>query len=139
MTLDFTTDHGMMAREQLENDIVIWLTTVTPTGMPQPNPIWFVWEDNCVLTWVQPQSARIRNFQQNNQVSLNMVGDPAANHMTVLTGTAEIDESIGSALENEKYMRKYAHRWASIDMTSESAAEEFSLPIRIRPNKLRGF
>lgn len=139
MTLDFTTDHGKMALEQLENEIVIWLTTVTPKGMPQPNPIWFVWEDDCVITWVQPHSARIRNLEHNNQVSLNMVGDPAASHMTVLTGTAEIDEDIGSALDNEQYMRKYAHRWASMNMTPESAAEEFSLPLRIRPTKLRGF
>lgn len=139
MTLDFTTDHGKRALSQLQNEIAIWLTTVTPKGMPQPNPVWFIWEDNYVITWVQPTSARMRNLAHNNQVSLNLVGDPAASHMTELTGTAEIDESIGSALDNEQYMKKYAHRWDGTGMTPESAAEQFSLPLRIRPTKLRGF
>lgn len=139
MSLDFTTKHGKKALGQLQNEIAIWLTSVTPKGMPQPNPVWFIWEDDCVITWVQPHSARMRNLPLNPQVSLHFASDPAAQEMTVLTGIAEVDESIGSALNNEQYMRKYAHRWDGTDMTPEAAAEEFSLPIRIRPTRLRGF
>lgn len=139
MTLDFTTDHGKMALEQLENDIVIWFTTVTPQGTPQPNPVWFAWDEDSVITWVQPHSARIRNLASNPRVSLHFAGDPDAHHVTVLTGTAEIDEQIGSALNNTRYMEKYADRWQHIGMTPESAAEEYSVPIRIRLEKLRGF
>lgn len=139
MMLDFTTDHGKMAKRQLESDIVIWLTTVTPKGVPQPNPVWFVWEDDSVLIWVQPGSARIRNLAQNPQVSLHFATDPAARHMTVLIGEAEIDESLPSLSEHEGQMAKYGDRWGGLGMTLEEASREYSVPLRIRLKSMRGF
>lgn len=139
MTLDFSTDHGKMAKEQLEKEIVIWFTTVTPKGMPQPNPVWFIWEDDCVIIWVQANSARLRNLPQNPQVSLHFATDPHASHMTVLTGEAEIDESLGRLDQNETHLAKYTDLWRALGMTPEAAANEYSVPLRIRPSKLRGF
>lgn len=141
MTLDFTSDHGTMALKHLENDIVIWLTTVTPGGMPQPNPVWFVWDKDSksVIVWVQPGSARIRNFESNRQVSLHFATDELASHMTVLTGLAEIDEELGSLADHPPHLEKYAERWQNMDMPIEVAARDYSVPIRIRPTKLRGF
>lgn len=139
MALDFSTDHGKMALKQLENEVVIWLTTVTPKGVPQPNPVWFIWHDDCVITWVQPGSARMRNLPNNSNVSLHFATDPNASHVTVLTGVAEADESIGSFRDYPAYGAKYDDRWQHLDMTPESADKLFSLPIRIRPAKLRGF
>lgn len=139
MTLDFTTEHGQMALNQLENDVVIWFTTVTPNGMPQPNPVWFIWDGEAVIIWVQPASARLKNFETNRQVSLHFAGDPLATHMTVLTGEAEIDESIGALNENPIHVAKYEARWKQLGMTPAEAAKEYSVPIRVRPTRLRGF
>lgn len=139
MSLDFSTDHGKLALGQLQNEEVTWITTVTPRGMPQPNPVWFIWHDDCVITWAQPESVRVRNLPNNANVSLHFPTDPHASHVTVLTGTAEIDEEIGSFRNYPAYGAKYDHLWAHLNMTAESAEKEYSVPIRIRPAKLRGF
>lgn len=139
MTVDFTTQHGRMALEQLENEVVIWLTTVTPKGMPQPNPVWFIWDGNAVIIWVQPGSARLKNFETNRQVSLHFAGDPYASHMTVLTGEAEIDVSLGPLHEHPIHLAKYEERWQQLGMTPANASREYSVPLRIRPTRLRGF
>lgn len=139
MTLDFTTQHGKMALEQLENEVVIWLTTVTPKGMPQPNPVWFIWDGESVIIWVQPGSARLKNFESNRYVSLHFAGDPYASHMTVLTGEAEIDERLGALDENTVHLAKYEERWKQLGMTPAEAAKAYSVPLRIHPTRLRGF
>lgn len=139
MTIDFTTELGKRALNQLENDVVIWLTTVTPGGMPQPNPVWFIWDGESVIIWVQPGSARLRNFETNRQVSLHFAGDPYAHHVTVLTGEAEIDESLGALNENPTHLAKYEEAWKQLGTTPDEAAHAYSVPLRIRPTKLRGF
>lgn len=139
MTLDFTTDIGKQALQQLENETTIWLTTVTPSGVPQPNPVWFVWDNDSVLVWVQPESARMRNLAANAQVSLHFPTDPHAHHVTVLTGEAEIDESAPAVNQHETYAAKYAPLLPQIGLTPEEAAKVYSTALRIRPTKLRGF
>ena len=42
--LDETTEFGTRAARRLREEIIGWLTTVTPDGQPQPIPVWFVWD-----------------------------------------------------------------------------------------------
>ena len=39
----------------LVNDLVVWLTTVTPSGRPAPRPVWFMWEE-----WYDSYNTAIR-------------------------------------------------------------------------------
>jgi PPOX class probable F420-dependent enzyme len=139
MSVDFSTDLGKMALNQLESEVVIWLTTVTPKGVPQPNPVWFVWEDSSVVIWVQPESARIRNLAQNPRVSLHFVTDPFASHMTVITGEAEVDSSIPPLSEHAAHSAKYADRWQALGLTLDQAGKQYSTPLRVTIKSLRGF
>ena len=41
---DPESDVGARVRERLGTEEVIWLTIVSPSGTPQPNPVWFVFE-----------------------------------------------------------------------------------------------
>lgn len=142
MTLDFSTDHGKRALNELETAKAIWFTTVTPAGVPQPNPVWFVWnaDDESVYTFVQPQSARIRNLKANPNVSLHFASDPNASTVTVLTGVAEFVEEPPTLHDLPIYASKYGEaEWAEAGMTPEGAAKEYSVLLRIRINKVRGF
>lgn len=141
MALDFSTDHGKKALEQLESEIVIWFTTVTPAGVPQPNPVWFGWdaEKESVFTFVQPHSARIRNLRENPNVSLHFASDPTASSVTVFTGEVEFLEGPVSFTDIPGYSAKYDEQWEHVDMTVEQAAQEFSVPLRIQLKSLRGF
>ena len=43
-SIDFTTEFGRRALNRLENEQVIWITTTSKSGAPQPSPVWFVWD-----------------------------------------------------------------------------------------------
>ena len=64
---------------------------------------------------------------------------PKETKVVVLTGTAEIEPSAPAADQNPAYIEKYADGIASINMTPESFAATYSVPIRVTPSKVRGF
>ena len=43
---------------QLENAYYVWLTTVRADGMPQPTPVWFIWnkDTDTVVMFSEPAS-----------------------------------------------------------------------------------
>src|ERR687887_13370 len=48
--------------KHLSEDLVFWLTTVTPSGLPSPNPVWFLWDGaSTIRTFAMADGARIRN------------------------------------------------------------------------------
>lgn len=125
--------------QQLQDEMVIWLTTTSADGTPQPNPVWFIADDEDLIIYSNRTAARNRNIERNNRVSLHFNSDPHANHMTVIIGTAVIDPTIAPANESAAYMAKYAQLIPGLDMTPESYAETFSVPLRITPVRVRGF
>jgi hypothetical protein len=57
----------------------------------------------------------------------------------VLSGTAEVDEALPSAAENEAWSAQYAAEWERAGMTAESCVQRFSVPVRIRISAVHGF
>lgn len=116
----------------------MWLTTVTPSGAPLPRPVGFLWDgEESVSVYSQP-GARIRNIVRNPNVTLNFGGDGNGGDIVVLSGTAEVDESAPSAAENAAWMAKYANEFDRFGLTTESYAQRFSVPVRIRLNAVHG-
>jgi hypothetical protein len=71
------------------------LTTVTPSGAPLPRPVGFLFDDDqTVLVYSQP-GARIRNISR----TLNFGGDGKGGDIVVLSGTAEVVQSVPTAAE----------------------------------------
>jgi len=130
--LDEGNEFGARIARRLREEMVVWLTTVTRSGAPLPRPVGFLWDggDN-VSVYSQP-GARIRNIARNPRVTLNFDGDGRGGDIIVLSGTAEIDESVPNAAENEAWVAKYATEWERSGMTAESFARRFSVPVRIR-------
>lgn len=137
--LNVSTPHGARTKQHLESDQVAWLTTVDANGTPQPSPIWFHWDGDTIVIYSQPNTGKLRNIARNPRVSLSFNTDPNGNDVVILTGTAEIDETGPRANEHPEYIAKYQDGIRSIDMTAESFADSYSVMIRIRPEKLRGF
>jgi PPOX class probable F420-dependent enzyme len=118
---------------------VAWLTTVNGDGRPFPSPIWFFYEDDgTVLIYSQPNKVKLRNIASNAAVTLNFNADEHGNNVIVLDGAAVIDESANPASNHDAYIVKYRGGIESIDMTPESFAAEFSVPIRVVLQKVRG-
>lgn len=139
MPIDFTTEHGKKVRQLLDTEVSVWLITVSASGEPQPNPVWFVWEKDSFLIWSESDSKRISNIKANPKVAIAFSGDHELHEVTVFKGTAELDESGPPLIDHPGYTEKYKNKWEHVGMTEEGASKLFSTRIRMRPSRLRGF
>lgn len=138
MEIDQTTEFGQRAVQRLTNEEVIWLTTLDPKGMPQPTPVWFIWDGTDIWLYSQPRTAKLRNISQHAQVALNFNSDQYGNDVVVLTGTAELVDGISPELHT-RLVQKYERGLASLGMSGEAFKADYSQVVKISPIKLRGF
>lgn len=140
MGIDFSSEFGQKALKQLQDEHVVWLTTVgASSNTPQPNVIWFLYQDGDVIMYTQPGYQRLKNIARNPRVSLNFNSPEDGEAMTIFTGTAEIDNNIKPVAQNPEYVEKYARWMELIDTTPEKMSAEYTVAIRIRLDKLRGW
>ncbi len=140
MSIDFKSDFGQKALAQLQDEHVVWLTTVgAKTDTPQPNVIWFLYQEDDVVIYTKPGAQRLENIAKNPKVSLNFNSPEDGEAMTVFTGTAIVDPAIKSVIHNQAYVEKYERWMENIGMTPQQMNDEFSVPIRITLEKLRGW
>ena len=137
--VDVSTPFGTRVAAHLRDDVVVWLTTVSPAGTPQPSPVWFVWDGDRDVVVHSRESQRVRNIAANPRVSLNFRGDRLGGDIVVLTGDARIDPSSPPAHEAPEYVAKYAEHIAGLSMTPETFAADYHVVVRIRLTRLRGF
>ena len=135
--IDLTSKLGARAAKRLQEDRIFWLTTVASNGTPQPNPVWFYWDGRTVHVRSQPSSHKLKNIARNPKVSMNFQTDEHGGDVVVLTGFATIDRN--PPKPDPKYVEKYREAIPMIGHTPESLAAEYSVLIRITPDKLRGF
>lgn len=137
--IDRFTEFGQRVVWRLEQESFGWLTTVSPSGEPQPVPIWFLWqEDETVLMYSEPDTFKLRNIRANPRVAFHFNCDDAGNDVVRLTGRAEIG---GTPPANEvpAYIAKYHGGMASMNMTPEGFTADYSVPILMKPEKIWGF
>ncbi len=135
--IDLTTKLGAQAAKRLQEDYIIWLTTVSHDGTPQPNPVWFYWDGMALLIYSQPAAHKVRNIARNPRVSVNFQANDEGSDFVVLTGNASIDKK--PPPHNSRYIEKYREHIPKIGLTPESLAASYSVLIRVSPSKLRGF
>ena len=138
MNIDSSTEFGQRVDQHLQNDQVVWLTTVGPDQTPQPSPVWFLWDGDTLLVYSQPGTPKLRNIGQHPRVSLNFNSTPTGGDVIVMTGDAWQDTEAPAAKDHPAYAEKYARGIAEIGMTPETFAQAYSVPVRIRPTSLRG-
>jgi PPOX class probable F420-dependent enzyme len=136
--VDEGSEFGTRVARRLREEMIVWLTTVTPSGAPLPRPVGFLWDggDN-VLVYSQP-GARVRNIARNPKVTLSFDSDGQGGDIVVLSGTAEVNESAPTAAENAAWVAKYAAAWKHWGMTPESFVQRFNVPVRVRVCAVHG-
>jgi PPOX class probable F420-dependent enzyme len=122
---------------RLRRELVIWLTTVRADGMPQPTPVWFLWDGDTFLIYSQPNARKLRNIAHDSRVALNLNCDESGSKVVVITGEASLDRAAPPVSQNPAYMRKYREGIAQIEMTPDSMASEYSVAIRVKPTRVR--
>jgi PPOX class probable F420-dependent enzyme len=136
--IDKGTEFGARVARHLSDEVVVWLTTVTPAGAPLPAPVWFLWDGADGVRMYSQPGQRIRNLEGNPRVALNFGGDGRGGDIVVLSGRAEIDRGGSGADRDDAYLAKYHADIERIGMTPETFAQEYSLPVRIRVTRVRG-
>jgi PPOX class probable F420-dependent enzyme len=136
--IDESTDFGARAARHLREDVVVWLTSVTPAGAPLPAPVWFIWDGAETVTVHSMPGARTRNLAANPHVSLNFAGNGRGGDIVVFSGRATIDPDAPGADADEPYLAKYAADIERIGHTPAGFAQRYSQTVRIRLTRLRG-
>lgn len=136
--LDMTTEFGRRVARRLEEERIIWLTTVSSAGAPQPRPVWFLWDGETFLIYSKPNVYKLQHVARNPKVALNLDGDGLGGDIVVFTGEARIANDAPPADEVAAYADKYQEGFARIGMSPEEFAESYSVALRVTPTNLRG-
>ncbi len=130
-------DDAVWARERLERDVVAWLTTVAPDGRVQSSLISFLHDGPDVFFYSQPGTPKLRNIAHSPLVSFHLQSDSFGDHSLIIEGTAVIDGTIPPLDAHERYRAKYREPHAHWGLDFTQTARDFSVPIRIRPARVR--
>ena len=139
MLFDPSSPYGARVARRLQEDQVIWLTTVSRDGTPQPNPVWFLWDGETVLIYSMPTAAKVHNIRRSPRVALHFDSGESGEDVVVFTGTAVLDAAAPPAHHNPAYLAKYQSGITNIEMTPESMSAAYNAAIRVKPDKVRGF
>ncbi|HEX6271249.1 MAG TPA: TIGR03667 family PPOX class F420-dependent oxidoreductase [Anaerolineales bacterium] len=138
--IELTSEFGRAVKRHLESEYVIWLTTVDSNLMPQPRPVWFIWEKDSFLVFSQAKAYKVRHIAKNPSVALHFNSDEKADkHVIIFIGQASIDANSPPAYQVSAYFKKYESGIADLNMTPEEFSREYSVAIRIRPTEMRGW
>ena len=137
LTAALARDGADWAREHLERDVVAWLTTVAPDGRVQSSLISFLHDGPGVFFYSEPNTLKLRNIGHSPLVSFHLQSDAYGDHSLIIEGTAAVDITIPPLDAHERYVAKYRepHEHWGLDFTN--TALDFSVPIRIRPTRVR--
>ena len=137
LTAALARDDAVWAREHLERDVVAWLTTVAPDGRVQSSPISFLRDGADLFFYSQPNTPKLRNIAHSPLVSFHLQSDPYGDHSLIMEGTAAIDATIAPLDIHDRYRAKYTEPHAHWGLDFTQTALDFSVPIRIRPTRVR--
>lgn len=136
--IDLSGDFGRRVARRLEEERIIWLTTTGSDGTPQPRPVWFLWQNESILIYSRPNTAKLRHIRVNPSVSLNLDGDGRGGDIVVIHGTASIEQGGPAADQVAAYVEKYAPGFDRLSMSAAQFAQTYTVPIRVHLEKLRG-
>ena len=138
--LDQSTEFGQRAARRLNEEIIGWLTTVSPEGQPQPIPVWFLWDgDRSILLYSRPDKRKLANIAANPKVSLSLDSDGIEADIVVVWGEMHVTTD-PPADQVPDYVEKYKARISALSWkTPDVFAQDFNVPLRIDVTRIHGW
>lgn len=135
---DPASPSGASIASRLRDEPLIWLTTVDAKGVPQPVPVWFLWDEatGTLLVYSRANAKRLAHIQQNSSVALHLEAS-GGRDVIVITGTAAVSPDDPPADQVLPYVEKYRDFFARFQITPKQLADSVSTPLRIHPVALR--
>jgi len=136
--INTSTNFGARVDRRLREEVIAWLVTVSPAGLPQPSPVWFLWDGAAsLLVYSQPGTPKLRNIAANARVAVHLDSDGTGGDVVVLSGRArQTDEA--PAHRVEAYVAKYGDLIAGNGWTPASFAVDYSVPLRVELTRVHG-
>ena len=135
--LDLRKRKDAQAAKRLRDELIVWLTTVSRQGQPRSSPVWFWWDGEAFHLFSQPRKPKLRNISSNPRVSLHLEGGREGDDIVVFEGRARIVGEGEPATSLPEYVKKYGRLIASYGWTPESFAADYTVPIVVRPTRVR--
>lgn len=132
---DTSTETGARAHRRLYGEQIAWLTTVRPDGMPQPVPVWFLWEGESFLIYTSANTRKVKNLRSNPNVAINLNSGPEGDDVVRAEGVAEVLESFPPPTEVPEYLEKYREGMVMVGGDPESFARSYATAIRVSPER----
>jgi PPOX class probable F420-dependent enzyme len=137
--VDLSGDFGARAAAHLREDVVVWLTTVSPSGAPLPTPVWFWWDgDDTLRIQSLPTARRVEDVAANDRVSLNFAGDGQGGDIVVFSGRARMVDDAPPVEQVEGYVSKYRSRMERLGLTPAQFGARYSIALEVELRRLRG-
>src|SRR5690242_18557214 len=93
---------------RLQNEHVIWLTTVSSNAMPQPRPVRFLWQNGFFHVFSTPTAYKIKHIAQNPHVALHFDGGATGEDVAVFLSVAYAQTYPFPQNVVDSYLAKYA-------------------------------
>ncbi len=126
-------------RSRLDDERIIWMTTVSAQGQPQSSPVWYWFDGDEFLVYSLDPSPRLGNIAANPAVSLNLDGNGRGGDIVTIEGTARLLPDHPPAHEVPEYVDRYRKRMERGWGGPEQFAAKYPVPIRITPTRCRAW
>jgi PPOX class probable F420-dependent enzyme len=135
---DPASPSGSSIARRLHDEPLIWLITVDAKGVPQPTPVWFLWDDATatLLIYSRANARRLAHIQQNSQVALHLEAS-GGREVIVITGKASVSSNDPPVDQVLPYVEKYRDFFSRFQITPRQLAESLSVPLRVYPVSLK--
>lgn len=137
MLIDTRDAKGAAAEKRLHEDMLGWLTTVDSHGKPLTSLVWYFWDGLTLLLYSQAGKPKVKNIESNPRVCFHLNSHDDGGGVVVIEGHAAIDREALRADAMPAYVEKYREGIKHIGMTPETFGADYSVPIRIRPDRAR--
>lgn len=138
---DPKTPFGEHVARRLREAPILWLTTVDSKGTPQPNPVWFFWDEATatILIYSKAGAKRHDHLRKNPRVSLNFDGNGGGGDIIVMTGEAHFSSDDPPADRHPLFVAKYQNSITRVFSKAENFAAQYPVALRVHVTSLRGF
>ena len=135
MLLDLSNARDAHIDERLRADTIIWLATVRPDGRPHLVPVWFFWDGETITIYSQPNVQKLRNIQQNPNVTLALETVDEGEDVVIVEGKAELLGKPTQTMNAPAYVEKYDRLIKDMQTTPAEMAADYSEVIRVTPSR----
>ena len=127
--------------EQVERhlltDLIAWLTTVSPTGWPTPNAVWFLWDGREVTVYSKNNGAKLRHIEASDKVALSFDSGPGGGDIVVISGRARLVPDAPPPSQFPGLLDKYQPALDAMGQTAQWYDDNYGEAIRIIPERAR--